>query len=189
LTSITIPDSVTSIGNSAFYWCIYLTGITIPDSVTSIGDSAFTCCDSLTSITIPDSVTSISNYAFYWCKSLTGITIPDSVISIGSSAFLECDKLKNVYFIGTEEQWNKICIGSQNSSLTSATIHCEPESAYGDVNGDGVVTAIDMSELVLILTDKKTEYDKNSADIDSDSLITISDLVKLRMYIIEQSIA
>jgi len=86
LTSITIPDSVTSIGERAFYNCYNLTSITIPDSVTSIGDDAFYNCTSLTSVTIPDSVT-IGDWAFYDCSSLTTITIPDSVISIGNGAF------------------------------------------------------------------------------------------------------
>ena len=82
-----IPDSVTSIGDSAFECCISLTSITIPESVTSIGYSAFSNCYSLTSITIPDSVISIGNRAFEYCTSLTSITIPDSVTSIGFDAF------------------------------------------------------------------------------------------------------
>ncbi len=76
LTSITIPDSVTSIGYDAFSGCKSLTSITIPDSVTSIGYDAFSGCNSLTSITIPDSVTSIGQGAFYDCSSLTSITLP-----------------------------------------------------------------------------------------------------------------
>ena len=96
--SYEIPDSVTSIGNSAFWGCSSLTSITIPDSVTSISDGAFSGCSSLTSITIPDSVPSIGDRAFSGCTSLTSITIPKNVSSIGNYAFEDCDSLANVYF-------------------------------------------------------------------------------------------
>ena len=93
LTSINIPDSVTSIGNEAFSWCESLTSINIPDSVTNIGNKAFSTCKSLTSINIPHRVTSIGNRAFAECESLTSIIIPDSVTSIGNSAFWGCKSL------------------------------------------------------------------------------------------------
>ena len=96
LTSITIPNSVTSIESNAFYNCISLTSITIPNSVTSIGSYAFRGCSSLTSITIPNSVTSIESNAFYNCISLTSITIPNSVTSIGSYAFRGCSSLTSI---------------------------------------------------------------------------------------------
>jgi len=90
LTSITLPDSVTSIDYFAFSGCSSLTSISIPDSVTSIGSFAFEGCYSLTSITLPDSVTSIDYFAFSGCSSLTSISIPNSVTSIGDSAFWGC---------------------------------------------------------------------------------------------------
>ena len=124
LTSVTIPNSVTSIGDYAFSCCSRLTSVTIPNSVTSIGSSVFHYCSSLTSVTIPNSVTSIGNSAFYGCSSLTSVTIPNSVTSIGIYAFYHCTKLKDVYYSGTEEQWSQISIGSDNSALTNATIHC-----------------------------------------------------------------
>ena len=96
LTSITIPNSVTSIGSSAFTNCSSLTSITIPNSVTSIGDDAFWGCTSLTSVTIPNSVTSIGDEAFYDCDALTSITIPNSVTSIGYKAFRYCESLTSV---------------------------------------------------------------------------------------------
>ncbi|MCQ2261315.1 MAG: leucine-rich repeat domain-containing protein, partial [Bacteroidales bacterium] len=94
--SLTIPNSVTSIGGYAFAGCSGLTGsLTIPNSVTSIGGSAFEGCSGLTgSLTIPNSVTSIGDRAFYRCSGLTGrLTIPNSVTSIGSSAFDGCSGL------------------------------------------------------------------------------------------------
>ena len=74
-TNFTIPNSVTSIGGSAFEGCTGLTSITIPNSVTSIGGSAFYGCTGLTSVTIPNSVTSIGGFAFYSCTGLTSMTV------------------------------------------------------------------------------------------------------------------
>ena len=96
LTSVTIPDSVTSIGNYAFCECYSLTSVTIPDSVTTIGNSAFSFCFALTSVTIPDGVTTIGDEAFCECESLTSVTIPDSVTSIGDEAFCRCWSLTSV---------------------------------------------------------------------------------------------
>lgn len=91
--------------------------------VTSIGMDAFNNCISLTSVTIPESVTSIGEGAFDGCSSLTTVTIPDSVTSISACAFYICDSLKNVYYAGTEEQWQQIKIGKYNSELNNVTKH------------------------------------------------------------------
>jgi hypothetical protein len=96
LTSLDIPEEVTSIGNEAFCGCIGLSSITIPEGVTSIEAYTFAYCTGLTSVDIPESVTSIGNYAFYYCTSLTEITIPASVTSIGSSAFFYCTSLSSI---------------------------------------------------------------------------------------------
>ncbi|MDE5790630.1 MAG: leucine-rich repeat protein [Muribaculaceae bacterium] len=93
LTSVEIPNSITSIGNNAFSGCSSLTSIEIPNSVTSIDSEAFSGCSSLTSIEIPNSVTSIGDYAFSNCSSLTLIEIPNSVTSIGDYAFSNCSSL------------------------------------------------------------------------------------------------
>jgi uncharacterized repeat protein (TIGR02543 family) len=96
LTSVTIPSSVTSIGNYAFEFCSGLTSVTIPSSVTSIGNYAFEFCSGLTSVTIPSSVTSIGNFAFAYCTGLTSVTIPISVTSIGNTPFLGCSSLTSL---------------------------------------------------------------------------------------------
>ena len=96
LTSVTIPNSVTSIGYSAFSDCSGLTSVTIPNSVTSIGRGAFKNCSGLTSVTIGNSVTSIGSHAFNGCSGLTSVTIPNSVTSIGNYAFYGCSGLTSV---------------------------------------------------------------------------------------------
>ena len=91
-----IPNSVTSIGSSAFQACSGMTSVTIPNSVKTIGSSAFAYCSGLTSITIPNSVMTIGSSAFAYCSGLTSITIPNSVTSIGSSAFKKCSGLTSI---------------------------------------------------------------------------------------------
>ena len=123
LTSVVIPDSVTSIGIYAFAGCTKLTSVVIPNSITSIGNGAFNAC-SITSVIIPGSVTSIGDSTFSYCSSLTSVVIPDSVTSIGENAFSSCTALKDVYYTGSEEEWAKIKIDSNgNYRLTSATRH------------------------------------------------------------------
>ncbi len=96
LTEITLPDSVTSIGDDAFSVCEKLTEIIIPDGVTSIGDYAFSHCGKLTEVIIPDSVTEIGNNAFYNCGELTEVVISDGAVSIGEKCFYSCENLTKV---------------------------------------------------------------------------------------------
>jgi hypothetical protein len=97
---------------------------TIPNSVTSISEYAFYNCKSLTSINIPSSVTSIGNSAFYYCSKLTSVDIPDSVTSIGNGAFYSCSNLRTINYTGTDEQWNAISKGTDwNTGCSSYTIN------------------------------------------------------------------
>ena len=108
-THFVIPDSVTSIGECAFFCCRSLQSIVIQDSVTSIGDNAFSYCESLQSIVIPDNVTKIGDLTFRACHSLQSIVIPESVTNIGDSAFLFCDSLRAIIIPkGSRKKFEKL---------------------------------------------------------------------------------
>ena len=121
LTSVTIPNSVTSIKHDTFKGCSSLTSVTIPNSVTSIGEEAFSYCSGLTSVTIPNSVTYIGSYAFSYCSGLTSVTIPNSVTSIGSGAFVACRSLTSIKIPNSVTNIDEYTFQGC-SSLTSVTI-------------------------------------------------------------------
>lgn len=96
LTNVTIPDSVTSMGNFVFSGCSGLQSVTLSNNVNNIGESTFYNCTGLTNLTIPNSVTSIGSYAFFYCNGLTSLNIPDSVTNIDDGAFQYCSGLTSV---------------------------------------------------------------------------------------------
>lgn len=120
---VVIEDGVTDIGYCAFGDCSNLKDITIADSVTNIGKLAFKNCSSLENIIIPNSVEVINSYTFYNCNNITRVTIPTGVTTIDRKAFCECTNLTDIYYGGTEKQWNKMSISSENDELENVTIH------------------------------------------------------------------
>lgn len=121
----TIPNGVTSIAAQAFNGCSKMTAVTIPDSVTTLDFLAFGGCDSLTSVVLPEGVTSIPDSGFVECENLQSLTIPTSVTSIGYSAFAMSPKLTDIYYLGTQSQWEQIEIADYNNELLNMTIHYE----------------------------------------------------------------
>ena len=163
VTSVTIPDSVTSIHDVSFFNCSQLTNISIPNSVTYIGYSAFSYCTSLKSITLPSSLSTISRALFSGCSQLTTIHIPDSVSSIQFYAFHDCENLKTiripvsvtsirdfafdgcpssmtVTYSGSKTQWDDdITKGSHNDVLENHLICAKLEATF-TADGESIST-------------------------------------------------
>lgn len=115
LTAVDFGSGVTKIGSYAFDGCKALTEMVISDSVTSIGDFAFCNCEALSEMVIPNGVTSIGSYAFKFCYSLTTVTMGSGVTFIGGNAFYNCNKLNKI-IISDTTAWMKISFGNGTSN-------------------------------------------------------------------------
>ena len=153
LSSIVIPNSVTSIGRFAFDGCTSLFSIVIPDSITSIGSWAFRGCTSLSSIVIPDSVTSIEGAVFSDCTSLSSIVIPDSVMYIGGKAFYNCTSLSSIKIPDSVRSIGNGAFGGC-FSLEKFDI---TENNVNFMSIDGALYNKDMSKL-LACSENKTDF-------------------------------
>ena len=130
LVSVTLPEGITSIGNEAFFFCWNLTTINIPADVTEIGYAAFNYCSSLDGVTIPEGVTTIEHWLFAFCESLTSINIPAGVDSVKTSAFLGCTGLVDIYSKAATAPG--LGVTALNGVPRSATIHipCGSQESY-----------------------------------------------------------
>ncbi len=167
ITSITIPNNVTEIGVNAFMGCNGLATVILPNAISVIESGTFECCTNLSNIIIPDNVKTIGNSVFSACEKLTSVTIGNGVTSIGNWAFDDCCRLTDVYFNGTEEEWNKISIASYNDPLLNATIHFnsigDDYSASGFCGDNLTWYFFDSTgELVISGAGKMYNYDRSS---------------------------
>lgn len=110
LKSVSMPESMTWIGDSAFAGCTGLKQVEISPNLTAIGSKSFYSCNGLTSVVVPDKVTSIESLAFFGCLNLESITIPAGITTLASSFVYGCTNLKKIEFKGTQEQWNALSI-------------------------------------------------------------------------------
>lgn len=190
IKSVVISDTVVTIGNYAFSDCDNLVNLTIGNSVSLIGYGSFRNCDRLTNVTFPDSVVKIDNGAFSECNSLTSVTIGSGIATIGLMAFDSIISLTDVYYSGSEEEWNVISIGEDNEPLFNATIHFnythEPEITYstGDINGDGSINSTDalyiLQYAVGMIELSETAF--AAADVHNDGRVNSTDALKILQY-------
>ena len=189
---------VTGIGDYAFEGCTGLTRITIPSSVTYIGDAAFSNCG-LVTLTIPNSVTTIGWFAFSYCNALSSVTIGASVTSIGEYAFTSCPNLNSVTCLGTtpptilddvfdadcySRAWLRVPSGAVNAYRPATGwrnfTHVMTFGTKGDVNNDGQVNITDVTVLIsAIMAESISSINADNADMNGDGNVNITDVTSL----------
>ena len=173
LTSVTIPNSVTRIGERAFSGCSGLTSVTIPNSVTTIDDQTFAYCSGLTSVTIPESVRIIDRCAFSYCTGMTSVTIPASVTTIGERAFCRCTNLTE--FKGKLASSDKRCLVI-NGTLVAFASSGLPEYTIPDevkVIGESAFSDCDSLKTVTISSSVTSIGDWAFSSCDKLTSVTI----------------
>lgn len=159
--------------------------VIIPETITDINSKAFKW-SVLESITLPKSITIINKETFYSSKYLKAITLPNTLTSIDENAFAYCNSITDVYYLGSEQEWNSIEIASGNECLTSATIHYNYIPTEGDVNLDGCFTVADvvMLQKWLLCAGNLTYW--QAGDLCSDGKIDVFDLCLMKRALIQQ---
>ena len=137
LKRIDLSNGIRVIESSAFRSCTGLTSVELPNGIEVLGGDAFNGCKGLKSVVIQNGVTRINGWTFSGCSSLESVSIPSSVKFIGCSAFVSCGALRDVYFGGTDMQWDSMEIEGDNEALDSATIHFAQAYPFTDIAGSG----------------------------------------------------
>ena len=153
LTSLVLPNSVETIGDYAFYGCLELESIGIGNSVETVGQSAFSNCSSLASLVLPNSVETIGNYAFYGCSALTRLVLPNSITSIGRSVVYACSSLTDLVIPQSVTSIGDYAI-NRCSSLKSISIPNSVETiGYAAFYGCSELMSVEMGNSVTTIGD------------------------------------
>lgn len=145
--NLVLPDGITDIGVEAFQTCNFTGELVIPGSVSMVGDRAFQYCNGITEAYLSDGITTLGN-AFLYCSGLKRVTIPSSVQTIDTDIFYGCDNLAELYYTGSEAQWN--AIGGKKMSLpASVVIHFSGEGGAGSAESG-------LAEALLLVQDEQT---------------------------------
>ena len=192
---VIIPEGVTALSTGAFMRNTALTDVTFPSTLKEIPWTVFWKCSGLTNVIIPEGITYIGGLAFEDCTSLQTVTLPKSLKEIDMSAFFSCDVLTDVYYNGTDEDWENIIfyedeVGSVG--LAGITIHTQGTSAAyakGDTNNDGSVDIADATSILTAyacsaanLTVDLSAEAKTAGDIDGDGSLAINDATSVLTY-------
>ena len=145
IKKVVIEEGVTSIGDSAFYWCKKLTSIQLPDTLTFIDKNAFQGCEELISISIPKNITAIKEWTFYGCEKLSSIVLPDGLISIDSLAFCFCNNLLEISIPSSVSRISEDRVF--NGCLCLSKINVADSNEYY-TSDDGVLFNKDKSKLL-----------------------------------------
>lgn len=200
LTELTVPDSVTQIGEKAFWYCYGLTRATLGDGVSEIGsyafagcwdlrsvsfgsglkrvgEGAFAVCENLTEVTLPDSAERIDDFAFISCGGLRLATIPAGVTEIGADVFENCDRL---VLYGAKDS-AVIRYAKENHIPFLLLLSAD---TVGDVDRNGSVDVRDATALQRFLAelDELTQEQQTAADTDDDGALTIDDATCIQLF-------
>ena len=218
LTDAVIKEGTKGIAEFAFN--SYLSSVVIPDSVVYVGQFAFNntsllenqtgvkyadnwvvdCDDNIIGAEVKEGAKCIGDSAFDACDSLTYVAIPVSMTSIGKEAFSDCANLSDVYYAGTEEEWNAMAIREDNDPLINATIHFESEApeitfSTGDIDENGVVDANDAYFCLLAYAKMSVGSDsgltaaqEKAADVDGNGKVDANDAYYILLYYAKKSV-
>ncbi len=196
----TVPNTVTSIGEYAFYECNNLINVKLPDGITTIESFAFRACNSLQSINIPTAITNISDYMIYECTSLISIEIPDNVTSIGEKAFYGCSSLQSITIPREVTKIREKAIPETTIIYTKIGSEAhryaeENQQGYiltyetGDIDGNGMIDITDFLMLKRhLVAGSKTEWILTgksllTADMNENGNIDVTDMLMLKRKI------